>query len=214
MPTVDEIVTTIRALLRPLSPSDQKEVKKQVWPRKYGPDKTDSKQVRRVTRQVLMELMTKDGIPFFNWELKLTPKQVDTLPPDAWKSTMKQHVFWKSRGVGERLIRKGEFESWVVRRKEKLKEWKTLPMGKLLDLVDQRITLDPERRKKRKGPRKGTFLRDVREAKDEFLMSWSGLPWEGIPLALRGKKQRFKDKPTLYEKCQYEWLYPPILRAS
>ena len=211
MPTVKKIIADLRAL----SPEQLKIVRDEVWPRKYGRDKADSKLRRRVTRQILMELMTEDGIPFFNWEMKLTPKQVDALPLDAWKSTMKQHLFCKSQGVGQRLIGKDEFESWVVRRKEKLKEWETLTMGKLLDLVDERIPGDPERRKKRLNTRKGEFIKNVRKEKDEFLLSWHGLPWEGIPPALRDKRQPvFQGDPTLYTKSQYEWLYPPILRAS
>jgi hypothetical protein len=202
--TRDEIVTALRAL----SPSDQKAVRDEVWPRKYGPEKSDRRLVRRVTRDVLWEMMTVNGKPFYNWEMKLTPKQVDALPVDTWKVTPEGEAEF-TRGGQE------AFEAWVTTRRNKLKEWLTLQMKRLLNLVDQRINPDSKRGAQRKNTRKGDFLRDVRAAKDEFFMGWYGLPWEGIPSALRDKRQpAFQGNPTLYEKGQYEWLYPPILRAS
>jgi|CXWL01.1.fsa_nt_gi hypothetical protein len=188
MHTVDEIVTALRAL----PPDELKEVKKQVWPRKYSRrDQKPLELVRHTTWHILMEMLKtiEDVLPE-EWLIDLTSKEIDALPLEKWKNTSAGREVFEREG-------QETFEAWVNDKKKKLMSWKQLQMKELVELVAHRLGLT----RQRKHPKGGKFRKDVQNAKDEFLMG-TGLDWPEVPSALRDERQpRFSgDLESFYDQ--------------
>ena len=144
---------------------------------KPGPKPPTRKQVWPAAWAVMRELFPTIGGMGLGVLMDRTSEEVDRLPVDVWRRIP------EGRTVFEREGEEG-FDRWMMVQKKKHKEWHELhQMVDLYDLVERRMGLVP--RKGRKHPRGGKFRQWVREAQDEFLLSWYGLTWENIPPHLR-----------------------------
>jgi hypothetical protein len=153
--------------------------------------------VMQATHEVLRKLFpTIDGL---GWTLLLerTPEEVNSLPLDAWKHT------WEGRRLFEREGQEG-FEHWVTEQKRQHTTWKELhQMVDVYQQVELHMGLLP--RAGRRHPRGGKFRQYVRDAQEQFLLSWHGLTWEAIPSHLRRKysdPQEFKRRQMEYQFTQ------------
>lgn len=216
MHTVDEIATAVRALLRPLSPSDRRAVRDEVWPRqKPGPKKLRSDAaIVRGTMTVLEETMPLSD----EWLMDLPLKQLEAikrspsprqstvlielptkkgrltrvkipLSLDAWKKTTQGLVVFRREG-------QEKFEAWALRETEKVIQWKRRGRAELLNIVERHIGDTP--RKNRRYAKGGRFAQGVQIGLDTFLAQ-RRIRWNQIPPGLR-------DKGTLWQPWRLQAL--------